>query len=209
LVPPCLQGRLPPPPQRALGPLSGPPIRLRAIPPVLPVTFGVARPCQPGSFPVGSDRPGPCNAGFRRTLLAPVLPFIATLMQPLHDVTSSRPVVHPSRAGQLKRTRDEERGKSDERLERDDVGEDRAVWTGLSLVRARGAAASAGGGVSLVATDLPSLYRTHEGADSSRGSTTPPRDGTAALQPSTYARAAVRALGSGRMRRLAKTVVAA
>jgi hypothetical protein len=77
--------------------------------------------------------------------LAPVLPFIATLMQPLHDVTSSRPVVHPSRAGQLKRTRDEERGKSDERLERDDVAEDRAVWTGLSLVRERGAAASAGG----------------------------------------------------------------
>jgi hypothetical protein len=61
-------------------------------------------------------------------------------------------------------------------------------------VREREAAASAGG-VSLVSTDLPSLYRTHEGADSGRGSTTPPRDGTAALQPSTYARAAVEGIG--------------
>ena len=150
MVPPLSPGPSPPSPL----PRNGLSALLVALPSAcapsppsyhVPVTFGVARPCQPGSFPVGSDSPGPCNAGFRRTLLAPVLPFIATLMQPLHDVTSSRPVVHPSRAGQLKRTRDEERGKSDERLERDDVAEDRAVWTGLSLVRERGAAASAGG----------------------------------------------------------------
>jgi hypothetical protein len=32
-----------------------------------------------------------------------VLPWSAALMQPLHDVTSSRPVVRPSRAGQLER----------------------------------------------------------------------------------------------------------
>ena len=104
-----------PPPRNRLTALLLAPRRLQSGGPAAAPSSAVSLrpPAAPRPSPVGRGRPGPCNAGSRWTRLAPVLPLSAALMQPMHDVTSSRPVVHPSRAGQVERMRaDEERGKS-------------------------------------------------------------------------------------------------
>jgi hypothetical protein len=101
-----------PSPQQAHVPYGGPPIRLQ-------LCRQLSSPPRPvDALYVKSVRPWPMRSWGTMARLAPVLPCSATLMQLSLDVTSSRPLVHPSRAGSRGK-RGEGRGEREEEEGRD------------------------------------------------------------------------------------------